>query len=284
MASDDGGSRGRGARLAAVAGLLVVLAFLLIGWNRVAASPRFCATCHEMDGSVASAARSVHRDVACLACHTRPGLAGAIQYLPMLAREGAAKATGSDVAHGIMKAAPCEHCHDDLTSTQAGAAAHSGSAACSSCHGDVAHPDDTLVRRTEPVSSETPHPTGFVQTHGEEATAAPASCTQCHESRFCQACHYKSTFPHPNDWISKHGAVQQERGPQACTLCHPTTFCAGCHGTDIPHDPDWLGQHWRALQDASTSPCLVCHPRTDCSKCHAEHGVHRQQDLYGEPT
>jgi predicted CXXCH cytochrome family protein len=270
--------------LALVGGLLLAAAFLLIGWNKVAASPRLCATCHEMDSSVVSAARSVHADVPCLACHTRPGLAGALRYLPTFAREGVATLAGWDGPHGVLRAAACDRCHDDLGASPAGAAAHSGSAVCSSCHGDVAHPADPLVRRTVPRDGQAPHPTGYLQTHGEDATAEPASCTQCHQSGFCQACHLKSSFPHPDDWISAHGAVQETGGPQACTLCHPTTFCAGCHGTDIPHDADWLGQHYRALQDASASPCLVCHPRADCATCHAEHGVHRQQDLYREPT
>jgi hypothetical protein len=281
---DDGRAHRWSARLAFVGGLLLVAAFLLIGWNKVAASPRLCATCHEMDTSVATSASSVHANVPCLACHTGPGVAGAIRYLPSFAREGAAKATGWDLAHDVLTSRPCESCHDDLRSTPALAAAHSGARACSSCHGDVAHPRDPLIHGPAPTPSGRPHPDGFVQTHGEAATANPASCTQCHRTQFCQTCHFKSSFPHPADWIAKHGPAQERQGPQACTLCHPTTFCAGCHGTDIPHDTDWLSQHWRALQDASASPCLVCHPRTDCTTCHAEHSVHRQQDLYREPT
>jgi hypothetical protein len=277
-------SRGWRATLAFAGGLVLVGFFLLVGWNHVAASPKLCATCHEMDDSVATAASSVHADVPCLACHTRPGIAGALRYLPTFAREGAAKATGWSLAHDVLTSRPCEACHDDLRSTPALAAAHSNSSACSTCHGEVAHPHDPLIHGPAPTPSGAPHPEGFVQTHGEPATAAPASCTQCHRTQFCQACHFKSTFPHPADWITKHGPAQERRGPQACTLCHPTTFCAGCHGTDIPHDADWLSQHWRALQDASASPCLVCHPRTDCTTCHAEHSVHRQQDLYRGPT
>jgi hypothetical protein len=75
--------------------------------------------------------------------------------------------------------------------------------------------------------------------------------------------------------------VEEQQGAEACTSCHPTTFCVGCHGTQIPHQSNWLGEHWKALSSgASVTPCLLCHPTTDCTTCHAEHGIHRQQDLF----
>lgn len=283
MRRDSDEARRWGARVALVAGMVVVAALMLIGWNKVAASPELCATCHAMDDSVVSAARSVHADVPCLACHTRPGLAGTLRYLPTFAREGAATLTGWNLAHDVLAPAPCERCHADLASSPTTKAAHTGSQACSSCHGDVAHPKNPLLASPAPATSDDPHPQDFVQLHGQQVAANPGACADCHETTFCQACHFRSTYPHPDNWIPRHGQVEQLRGVTACTLCHPPTFCAGCHGTNIPHDPDWLGQHWRTLQDASTSPCLVCHPKADCTTCHAQHGIHREQDLYGGP-
>jgi len=119
-----------------------------------------------------------------------------------------------------------------------------------------------------------------VQTHGSDVAERPASCAKCHETQFCQACHFQTSFPHPENWIERHGPVQQARGSDACTLCHPTTFCVGCHGTEIPHEPTWLGEHWRQLQDQSDAPCAVCHPPQDCESCHVRHDIHREQDLY----
>jgi hypothetical protein len=103
---------------------------------------------------------------------------------------------------------------------------------------------------------------------------------ECHEDRFCEACHFRETYPHPDDWITTHGPTQEELGAQACEGCHPQTFCAGCHGTEIPHNARWLDEHWRDLDDAPVTPCLLCHPKTDCTTCHSEHGVHTSQDLY----
>ena len=60
MGRDSGEARRWGARVALVAGVVVLAAVMLVGWNKVAASPELCATCHTMDDSVTSAARSVH--------------------------------------------------------------------------------------------------------------------------------------------------------------------------------------------------------------------------------
>jgi hypothetical protein len=262
-------------------GILLVVVILLVGWNRVASSDRLCASCHVMVASVASAERSVHSSLTCLDCHTRPGLAGSLRYLPTLARETVATVTGWDIAHGVLESRSCTDCHTDLTTNPSLEQAHRDAKECASCHGEVAHPPLPLLEaRPTPVPSGAAHPEDYIQNHGVDVAADPASCTTCHRTDFCETCHFKAVFPHPKDWISQHGLAQEEQGAQACTSCHPTTFCVGCHGTEIPHLPDWLGQHWRDLQDASVQPCLLCHPKTDCTTCHSEHGVHREQDLF----
>jgi hypothetical protein len=257
-------------------GVPVVL-LLLVGWNRAASSDRFCGSCHATSTAVLSSQRSVHADVACVTCHSGSGLAGTVAYVPTLLREGVATVMGLD-ASGILPARTCASCHPHLSP-----AAHPDpNADCTTCHGDVSHPA-LQVPGEQQIIVDGSHPQGFIQVHGQAATTQPASCTTCHAQKFCEACHLKETFPHPDGWISKHGAVQERRGATACTTCHGPTFCAGCHGTQIPHAPDWLGQHDVALQNASTTPCLTCHPETDCTTCHAEHAVHKEQDLYVIP-
>jgi len=279
-----GPPRHRALRVFAVVGSALAVGILLVGWNRVAASDDFCASCHEIEPAVTSAERSVHDDVPCLSCHTGSGLLGTLRYLPTLARETIDEFTGWDVAHGVLESRSCESCHDDIASTPELAAAHREDAKCISCHGDVAHPPYRLAgfaRPVEPVpTGENPHPTLYVQTHGDDVVRDPDSCTDCHEADYCEACHFRETYPHPAGWIGEHGEVQEERGIEACEGCHPVTFCAGCHGTEIPHSVTWLDEHWRNLEDASVEPCLLCHPKTDCTECHAEHTVHREQDLF----
>jgi len=276
--------RHRALKAFAVLGGTVAVAMLLVGWNRVATSDGFCASCHDVEEAVASADRSVHSEVPCLSCHSGSGLVGVLRYTPTLAREALHTFTGWEVAHDVLAPRACESCHTDLSSTPELAAAHGTDATCQSCHGDVAHPEYRLAgfaRPVEPVvSDENPHPTLFVQTHGDDVVRDPESCTDCHEADYCETCHFRETYPHPDAWISQHGPVQEQRGIQACQGCHPVTFCAGCHGTEIPHSATWLDEHWRNLTDASVGPCLQCHPKTDCTVCHAQHSVHREQDLY----
>lgn len=286
-AEDERRERRRGRRrgfggLLVVGGLLA-LGLLLIGWHRVATSDAFCSSCHEMQGATASSERSVHAGLPCLACHTGPGLAGSLRYVPGLAREAVATATPWNAAHGILAARSCTSCHTDLARTPELAAAHDTGSSCASCHGDVSHPPFRLAgfaRPTQPVQGESPHPRLYVQAHGGDAVADAASCASCHGSDFCETCHLRETYPHPRNWIALHGPAEREQGIGACEGCHPQTFCAGCHGTEIPHDARWLGEHWRELQDAGARSCLLCHPRSDCTTCHAEHQVHREQDLY----
>lgn len=273
----------RGLRVLAVLGGLLLVVLLLVGWNRVASMDSFCSSCHEVEPAAQAAARSVHQDVACIACHTGPGLAGALRYLPTLARETITEFTPWNIAHGVLEARSCESCHDNIATTPELAAAHTTGASCSTCHGDVAHPPFRLPgfeRPVEPVEGDV-HPRLYVQTHGDDAVGDPESCTDCHADTFCEACHLRETYPHPDNWVTKHGPTQEEFGIDACVGCHPQTFCAGCHGTEIPHNVRWLGEHWRDLEDAPVTPCLLCHPKTDCSLCHARHDVHREQDLYG---
>ena len=281
--AEAGPPRHRALRVLAVFAGALAVGLLLVGWNRVASSDDFCASCHEMEPAVTSAQRSVHEDVPCLSCHTGSGLLGAVRYLPTLARETIDEFTGWDVAHGVLEAQPCESCHTDIASTPELAAAHQQGADCRSCHGDVAHPPYRLAGFERPVAAipgENPHPRLYVQTHGGDVLSHPDTCLECHESNFCETCHLRETYPHPAGWIDSHGAVQREQGIASCVDCHPETFCAGCHGTAIPHEPGWLGEHWRDLQDEGSGACLLCHPKTDCTQCHAEHEVHPEQDLY----
>jgi hypothetical protein len=264
-----------------VLGGLLAVVLVLVGWNRVSSTDRYCASCHAMNNAVASAERSVHADLSCLDCHTRPGLIGSIRYVPALGRELVATTTGWGVANGILAPASCTRCHDDLSSNANLKPAHTTGRACSSCHGDVTHPAlPLLTEKPEPVPSGQAHPSDYVTSHGQDVASDPASCTTCHQDTFCETCHFKAVFPHPKDWIDTHGPVEMKQGSQACTSCHPTTFCAGCHGTEIPHTSGWLGEHWRDLQQAPVTPCLLCHPKTDCTTCHAEHDVHTEQGLF----
>lgn len=282
--SGPGPPEHRALRVLVVLGGALAVVLFLVGWNRVATSDAFCASCHEVEPAVQASDRSVHADVSCLSCHTGfSGVLGALRYIPTLARETIDEFTGWDVAHGVLDPRSCVSCHDDLAATPELAAAHEDAEDCASCHGDVSHPPLRLPGFDRPVDELAEgqvHPRLYVQTHGTDVASDPGSCNECHETDFCETCHLRETYPHPDDWIETHGPTQIELGPDTCQGCHAPTFCEGCHGAEIPHDVRWMGEHWRDLQDAGTGPCLLCHPRRDCTDCHAKHQVHREQDLY----
>ncbi len=262
------------ARIAAGGLGLLGLLFAASLFTRTVSSPRFCSSCHTMRAAASSASLSVHAAVPCLACHRRPGLRGAITYLPTLAREALAEAARPSLARGALRAVPCERCHTRVVAAPILKEGHPPpSSDCRSCHGEVAHPRPS----PEPQKG---HPPGYSQTHGREAAPDPGSCSTCHKPEFCQACHFRAGFPHPEGWIGQHGKVEETKGPQACSLCHPPSFCKGCHGTEIPHSETWLRAHRLAVRETGDSPCYTCHPRSDCGTCHARHEVHREQDLY----
>jgi hypothetical protein len=230
-----------------------------------------------MSAAARSSIRSVHADVPCVDCHAGTGAVSAVIYAPTLLREATAQLTGLHVADGVLPARSCATCHPNLSK-----AAHPKPSDCTECHGSVAHP--VMDVPGPPVAvTKYGHPQAFIQTHGSSVVDAPSSCVECHKQRFCEACHLKETFPHPDGWINQHGKVEEAKGPIACSTCHGPTFCSSCHGTEIPHRSDWLGRHPTELQGKSTTPCLTCHPPTDCSTCHSEHAVHREQDLYTLP-
>lgn len=263
---------------------LPIALLAIVGWHRVASSDSYCASCHTMEPATLTAARSVHADVRCVECHSDTGVWGSIKYLPTVAREAFATVTDLDVAEGVLPARTCESCHGDPARSPALAPAHSGpgSKRCETCHGNVAHPTPAVNGAVGVGGNgRNPHPSAYTQIHGRDAATAPSSCVECHQEDFCQACHFRETYPHPDGWIEQHGPAQEEQGPESCTLCHASTFCAGCHGTEIPHEDDWTSQHWRDLQDAPVTPCLTCHVETDCSTCHSRHAVHEEQSLYG---
>jgi hypothetical protein len=203
-----------------------------------------------VDQAVQSSDRSV---TTCRACRATgfSGVLGALRYIPTLARETIDEFTALDVAHGVLDPRACVSCHEDLSATPDLAAAHQGGDDCASCHGDVAHPPLRLAGFDRPVDELAEgqvHPRLYVQTHGSDVALDPESCTECHETDFCETCHLRETFPHPNDWIETHGPTQIELGPETCQGCHAPTFCEGCHGTEVPHNVRWLGEHWRELR------------------------------------
>jgi hypothetical protein len=247
----------------------------LVSWTYAGSSRSMCATCHAAEPAAAAAASSIHAEVPCLACHKRPGVIGALAYQPKLLWETFHNLTGLGSVEWT--AVECSECHKELTvDSPLLAEGHPGPEAdCSTCHGDVAHPGDSTAL-TGPVG---PHPAQYVFLHGREAAPDAATCTECHQTEFCGACHLGNNFPHPEDWIGLHGDEWAASDGQTCALCHSPDYCSSCHGAPIPHPDDWLFWHFRTLE-SNPEACSTCHAPLDCEVCHARHNVHIEQRLY----
>ena len=253
--------------------LVVVVAaplLFLASWSYAEPSRNFCASCHTVEEAAAASSESIHSEVPCLSCHHRPGILGAITYYPTLIRESVHEATGIPVANGVLRAKPCQTCHETVAESEG----HRNlGAECLACHADAAHPtpgeDDGIE----------PHPLQYTLAHGRDAASQAATCTECHQTEFCGACHVRAPYPHPDTWTSVHGTTVTESGTTSCESCHPTSFCAGCHGGEIPHPDNWFAEH-NLMEFESIVPCFTCHARTECSTCHAQHSVHREQRRY----
>jgi hypothetical protein len=249
------------------AAILSILGLASLSYARPART--FCGSCHTVAEASEASAASVHAGVSCLSCHHRSGVIGVATYFPTLIRETIHQTTGLPVAGNILEPRPCETCHQQIADSEGHRTLPGG---CLECHGDVAHPETT--GREDP-----PHPQDYFRTHGRDAVRQWASCTECHQTTFCRACHAGAAFPHPATWISEHGAIAVESNAAACSTCHPTSYCAGCHGSEVPHPPNWLGRH-NVTDPDSVPGCTTCHAQDECQVCHVQHGVHRQQSLY----
>lgn len=253
----------------------VVLFGVIAGWTRTVSSPDFCASCHEMEPAVESAAQALHAELPCLACHGTSGAVGALAYLPHLGGQVAQVVSGQRIGLAKLPTVGCDSCHlRPVASRALLAEGHPDQRSpCASCHGVVVHPEP------EP-SPEESHAPQYVQLHGRDALDDLEGCATCHQRQYCLACHVRVSIPHPDDWLGEHGLEQVGQGAETCQSCHSPRFCASCHGTEIPHDDTWLGAHYRRTDQSQETLCLTCHVQTDCASCHTKHGIHREQDLH----
>ena len=144
-------------------GILVAL-ILLIGWTKVISATSFCTACHTTRPAAVTAAHSAHADVPCINCHRGYGIKGAVAYIPTFLREVVDQLTPIPIAKGVMDAAVCSDCHGTIFTSPLLQGEHP-STGCPACHGDPSHPK-SLAGEVSPFN---PHPSDWVQLHGDAA-------------------------------------------------------------------------------------------------------------------
>lgn len=188
----------------------------------------------------------------------------------------------------------CLSCHRAPTSKKG-----EPSGACATCHLTEA---SGLLKTNLPTGKLLPpawlydseHSGDWIERHKHVAGNESRYCGNCHQERFCTACHDGRVRPrrvHPNDWIHLHAVAARKESP-SCTSCHrQQSFCLSCHQragvtlsgpygnlaqrgrfhppksvwTDGPRTRNHHG--WEA--ERNLNACVSCHTERDCATCHA---------------
>jgi len=242
--------------------LLVVTLFGVVAFGaygiKITGHPKFCASCHNMDEYYASWEHSSHKDVACIGCHAKPGVAGTV----------AAKAQGMVQLVQYISGSYGTKPHGEL-----------GNANCQQggCHEEIAKDDkpillyDKIKFRHDRHLNE--HPKGkslnCVSCHGQTVQGQHISVSKT----TCLTCHF-------------YGRGTQQVATGDCQTCHP-----------MPEEPvtfvDEPFSHKDFLASGGDVTCIHCHSqvtqgsgivsRARCLSCHLEseeHGEVKDQEEF----
>jgi cytochrome c-type protein NapC len=291
----------------AVVAFVVIVAVVVVIPVWATDTPAYCASCKATERAGAQWERSAHATVSCVECHVPPGAVNAVKWrtrewiniwadylnVPQVPSRGQRPSNENclqchtlqnippefeDVrmpheAHVDLRNLTCADCHKPAAHPRPGQSGSSVSmAVCSMCHEEAASTTECDFCHLTPPPADV-HAEGYLETHGKQALADPASCLRCHHSKaeFCDPCHSKPTPDHfSGTWRYAHGATAKT-DPLGCTGCHSQDrFCEQCHR--VQHPDDWVQAHG-TVAAKSAGACLVCHPRGMCDACHEQQGV-----------
>jgi hypothetical protein len=288
-----------------------------------------CTLCHDMEGGAKAEPPS-----ACSTCH---GTGYVPEFAEGVAKHESQKALNRPAAivipppnikmnHKIHvdKGIACTTCHGSMKEIQVATRdnalphmgtclnCHDGSKApseCRTCH--LAGKNGKLITtfgtgELKPAGHfrNDAHDDHYLQTHAMTARGDEAYCGQCHEDKFCLACHSGVSRPlsiHPNNWVLTHPLSARRNNP-TCNSCHRTqTFCLDCHKRmkvvkaiefnpaqssqsydkfkyGAFHPPGWVGynekggrvaNHHAVHAQRNIRSCTACHSERTCTGCHA---------------
>ena len=223
---------------------------------KITGHPKFCVSCHNMEEYYASWGHSSHKDVACIECHAKPGMAGTV----------AAKAQGMVQLVQYIAGSYGTKPHGDISST---------SCQQVGCHEEIADDSkpimlyDKIKFRHDKHLNE--HPNGkslnCVSCHGQTVEGQHMSVSKT----TCLTCHF-------------YGRGDKQVSAGECLTCHvvpeePVTF------VDEPFS------HKDFITDERDVTCVHCHSqvtqgsgtvsRARCMACHLEeHGTVEDQEEF----
>jgi hypothetical protein len=185
----------------------------------------------------------------------------------------------------LEKELACLNCHTDIDGS--GPVEHSYRpcmVTCLECHDGVRAPDDCALCHGEAITLSDIHPEGWLQSHGDEATAAGSYCTDCHrEETACIQCHRGDNLTgaiHDLNYYFTHALDVQSKMTD-CERCHRSKqFCNGCHQSEhrmpLAHSrTQFLHDHGMMAKNDPEN-CASCHEQDNrtCGRA----GCHNDSD------
>lgn len=285
----------------------ILLGAVLAGALMATSTRWFCMRpCHKVhDDNTAAYEKSVHSEVACLACHmpvNTNALIFTIHKIEVLPDIWATAANTykipinheSEIAER-MGSEYCTQCHNlkkrrvtPSTGIIIDHEKHSKKGiACTKCHNRVAHPEgDIKLVLSDPKTGKpaVAHEDWmkmegcFRECHALEGGDGPGDCSACHPKGFelKPESHLEPGFYQRGGESSGHWKAKKAE-PEYCGICHvEKKFCADCHGIEMPHPADFEKKHGD-VGKSKPRVCANCHAagkRVDavdtrfCNGCH----------------
>jgi nitrate/TMAO reductase-like tetraheme cytochrome c subunit len=260
------------------AGAVVAIVLGVRAYEYVEHDPRFCTSCHLMEGAFAKWQTSVHREVGCHSCHVQ----STAENLDQLWKYVTLRPTHVS-KHAQVDYARCAACHlskDPRWRQVADTAGHKVhferlGLQCVQCHSRGVH---VFVR---PVDA-----CGTCHTEEVKATGmASLHCTACHD--FLAADHALAD-PRRADCLACHETMQvhEERFAADAPMRFPCQTCHDPHRRPLPTVADCVRCH--RVQDfglhvlGAHDDCMSCHrphtwrveARAACERCHDDRRDH----------
>jgi nitrate/TMAO reductase-like tetraheme cytochrome c subunit len=272
--------------------------------------PKFCASCHNMDEYYVSWEHSSHKDVACIECHAKPGVAGLVEAKAQGMVQLVEYISGSygTKPHGEISSASCQQgdCHGQIVNDgkvlmlfdkikfrhdkHLSEHPNGKSLNCVSCHGQTVQDQHISVSKTTCL-------TCHFYDRGDKEVAA-GDCETCHVVPEEEVTFVDEPFSH-KDFMAGDGHV-------TCIHCHSQvtqgsgivsrTRCMACHLEDEEHSKVEDQEEFHLIHvSAGHFDCLTCHDEikhgespmamqlltsSNCTTCHGSKRHSIQEAIY----
>ena len=275
---------------------------------KISGHPKFCGSCHNMEDYYASWEHSSHKDVACVDCHAKPGIAGtlAVKAQGMVQLVQYIAGSYGTKPHGDISSASCQQagCHEDIVKDEKvvllydrikfrhdshlGEGVNGKVLNCVSCHGQTVQGQHISISKTTCL-------TCHFYGRGSKPVAV-GDCLNCHIVPEEPVTFVDEPFSH-QDFLDGDGDV-------TCAHCHSQVTqgtgavsrarCMTCHLEEYAEVKDTEEFHLIHVSEGHFD-CLSCHEEikhgdrsmaeqlltsSNCTTCHGDKRHAIQEAIY----